>query len=307
MARSGGALKRRNFLFGAAGLFLTGLSAEKTKEKGLQERIIPSSGEKIPVIGIGTWQTFDVSEKSSSFSELEKLLALFQEKGGKLIDSSPMYGNSEKISGILGKKLGREKFIYATKVWTSGESSGKNQIRESFHRFQAEKIEIFQIHNLLDWKTHIKTLRELKESGKIKYIGITHYVRSAFPEMEKIMKSEKIDFIQIPYSVQEREAEKRILPLSEEKGIAVLVNRPFEGGDLFRRFKGKSVPEFAKDFQSDSIAGLLLKFILHRKEVTCIIPATSKTSHLSENMQAGAGRIPDRSEAEKILQFFSEN
>ena len=273
----------------------------------MQERIIPSSGEKIPVIGIGTWQTFDVSEKSSSFSGLENLLGVFLDKGGRLIDSSPMYGNSERISGILGKKIGREKFIYATKVWTSGESSGKKQIQQSFDRFQTEKIELFQIHNLLDWKTQIKTLRELRESGKIKYIGITHYIRSAFPEMEKIMKSEKLDFIQIPYSVEEREAEKRILPLAEEKGIAVLVNRPFEGGDLFRKFKGKSVPEFAKDLQSDSIAGLLLKYILHRKEVTCIIPATSKISHLSENMQSGTGRMPDKFEAEKIVKFFNEN
>ena len=300
-------MKRKDFLFGSAGLLLADLFAEKTKENKMQERIIPSSGEKIPVIGIGTWQTFDISEKSSSFLSLEKLLGAFLEKGGKLIDSSPMYGNSERISGLLGKKLGREKFIYATKVWTSGELSGKEQIRESFQRFQTDKIELFQIHNLLDWRTQLKTLRGLQESGKIKYIGITHYVRSAFSEMEKIMRSEKLDFIQIPYSIEEREAEKRILPLAEEKGIAVLVNRPFEGGDLFRRFKGKSVPEFAKDFNSDSFAGLLLKYILHRKEVTCVIPATSKVSHLSENMQSGTGRIPDKSEAEKILKFFSEN
>ncbi|MCB1179934.1 MAG: aldo/keto reductase [Leptospiraceae bacterium] len=281
------------------------LNGKDLKRIKIKKRMIPSGNEKIPIIGLGTWRTFDIDENDlKSISNLKEILDQFIQEGGNLIDSSPMYGNSEKIIGKLNSGNQQNLFL-ATKVWTSGKENGIAQIESSFKKMNTNFIHLFQIHNLVDWKTHLKTLRKYKEKGRIKYIGITHYTKSAFSEMEKIMKTEEIDFIQIPYSVVLRDAENKILPLAKDKGIATLINRPFEGGDLFSRYKNKKVPEFIKNFGCNSIAQVLLKYILSTGGVTCVIPATSKIKHLLDNMHAGKGRLPDEKERKEIIKYFT--
>lgn len=269
------------------------------KNTDLLKRKIPGTDESIPVIGLGTWKTFDKEGTEANVSLLSELTNRFHDLGGRVIDSSPMYGRAEENIGKIAPYLEDRTLFYATKVWTRGESSGKKQIQASFSGMQTKLIDLLQIHNLVDWKIHIKTLKKLKEEGNIRYIGITHYHSGAFPDMESIMKSENIDFIQIPYSVVTREAENRLLPLALEKNIAVLVNRPFEEGSLFSYVKGKSLPENAEDFGIKSWAQLFLKFILAEEAVTCIIPATAKIKHLEDNISAGKGNIPDKKTREE--------
>ena len=275
-----------------------GISPEVIK---VNKRTIPSSGENLPVIGLGTWQTFDTN---GSVANLQEIVRLFVEYGGTVIDSSPMYGNAEKVTGLIHANLDKPPLFLATKVWTTGKENGIRQIENSFRYFRTNIIDLLQIHNLTDWQIHINTLRQLREEGRIRYTGITHYVPSAFGAMEKIMKTEKIDFIQIPYSVVLRDAEKSILPLARDKGIAVLINRPFEGGDIFRSFKTRPVPDELKKFGNWS--QIFLKFILSHPDVTCIIPATSKKDHLELNMKAGSGILPDNNEREKIAKIVRE-
>ncbi|GBF39319.1 aldo/keto reductase [Leptospira johnsonii] len=268
------------------------------------KRKIPKTGEEIPAIGLGTWQTLDVDPDPSSLAPLKEVLSEFLQTGGGVVDSSPMYGRSEEIFGILSKDFSdaeRRKFFLATKVWIKGEAAGKSQIESSFKKMKAEKIDLFQIHNLLDTQTHLKTLRGMKEKGKIRYIGLTHFTTSAFAEMERISEKEKPDFLQIPYSIQTREAEDRILPFAQEHGIAVLINRPFEEGGLFRNTKGKTLPEYFKEWDCHSFAQVFLKYILSHPAVTCAIPATSKVSHLKDNMGAGIGRFPEGKERKVFL------
>lgn len=301
-------LKRTAALSIGAGLMrfpLEGLFAKEGAK--MLERTIQKSGEKIPAIGLGTWQTMDISKDSSELETLREVWKEFIDQGGAVVDSSPMYGRSEEIVGILASSLTeekRKKVFYATKVWIRGESAGKAQIESSFQKFKTNKIDLFQIHNLVDTHTHLKTLRFLQEGQKIKYLGLTHYVSSAFPEMEKIAKAENMDFIQIPYSIVTRAAEERILPFAQENGIGVLINRPFEEGELFRRVKGKTLPEYFKEWDCDSFGQVFLKYILSHPAVTCVIPATSKVSHLRDNLKAGFGKLPsgnDREEFRKRL------
>ncbi|PJZ53655.1 aldo/keto reductase [Leptospira adleri] len=296
----------------AAFLFSAGLSFPVKKifskeGSGMLYRTIQKTGEQIPAIGLGTWQTMDISADSSEIKNLREVWKEFLDQGGALVDSSPMYGRSEEIVGVLASESTeefRKKIFYATKVWTRGESAGKSQIEASFQKFKTERIDLFQIHNLLDTQTHLKTLRSLKEKGKIRFIGLTHYVSSAFSEMERIAKSESIEFLQVPYSIVTREAEDRILPFAESKGISVLINRPFEEGELFRRVRGKILPDYFKEWDCDSFGQAFLKFILSNTAVTCAIPATSKLSHLKDNLKAGHGKLPagkDRKEFKKRL------
>ncbi|AOP32754.1 aldo/keto reductase [Leptospira tipperaryensis] len=296
----------------AATLFSAGLSFPFSKlfsKEGsdMLTRTIQKTGEKIPAIGLGTWQTMDISVDSSELKTLREVWKEFLNQGGTVVDSSPMYGRSEEIVGVLAAELpeeSRKKVFYATKVWTRGEAAGKTQIVDSFQKFKTDQIDLFQIHNLVDTQIHLKTLRSLKEKGKIRYIGLTHYVSSAFSEMERIAKSESIDFLQIPYSIVTREAEERILPFAEANGISVLINRPFEEGELFRRVRGKILPDYFKEWDCDSFGQAFLKFILSNTAVTCAIPATSKLSHLKDNIGAAHGRLPtgtDREEFKKRL------
>ena len=211
-----------------------------------------------------------------------------------MIDSSPMYGTAESVAGDLATELAvTDKLFFATKVWTSGREAGVAQIEQSFRRFRTKRLDLLQIHNLLDWKTQLRTLRDFKQTGRIRYVGVTHYTASAYDELERVLRSEPLDFLQVNYSVGEREAERRILPLAAERGIAVLVNRPFSEGGLFQRVRGKALPAWASEIGCESWAQLLLKWVLANPAVTCVIPATSRPEHLVDNMKAGVGALPD--------------
>jgi diketogulonate reductase-like aldo/keto reductase len=268
--------------------------------------MIPSSREVLPVIGLGTWQKFDVDLTSDNRRQLGDVLSLFIKLGGRVIDTSPMYGRAEDVIGDLTSTLGiRDKLFLATKVWTRGQENGIREMERSMVRLRAKQIDLIQVHNLVDVHTHLATLREWKEQGRIRYIGITHYESGAFDEVEKIMRSEKLDFVQINYSLMEREAEEKILPLAQERGVAVIVNRPFGGGDLFDRVRSKSLPEWSADFDCRSWAQFFLKWIIANSAVTCAIPATGKARHLEDNMQAGIGRLPDTKMRQRMVELVS--
>jgi diketogulonate reductase-like aldo/keto reductase len=262
-------------------------------------RPIPRTGETLPVIGLGTWQTFDVGDGRAPLAEV---ISAFLDAGGRVIDSSPMYGRAETVVGDLLRAAGRVKEPFlATKVWTSGGARGQTQMQDSIRKLG--RVDLMQIHNLLDWKTHLPTMRAWKELGTFRYLGITHYGLGSFDEMEQILRKEKLDFIQLPYSVATRAAEKRLLPAAAETQTAVLVMRPFEEGELFARVKGKPVPDWAAEAGAASWAQLFLKFIVSHPAVTCVIPATDKKSHLLDNLAAGRGALPDDKLREKIARL----
>jgi aryl-alcohol dehydrogenase-like predicted oxidoreductase len=268
----------------------------------MQTRPIPKTGEAVPVIGLGTWQTFDVGEGEAERAPLRQVLKDFLASGARVIDSSPMYGRSEQVVGDLLKAFQpADKPFLATKVWTSGKKDGEQQMTTSLRRMGTERMDLMQIHNLLDWKTHLPTLREWKAAGRIRYLGVTHYQLSAFDELERLIKTESLDFVQLPYSLAVREAEKRLLPAAAEHGTAVLVMRPFEAGSLMRQVKGKPLPPWAADFDCASWAVFFLKFILGHPAVTCPIPATRNPRHLADNLQAGFGRLPTEAQRRKMI------
>jgi diketogulonate reductase-like aldo/keto reductase len=255
---------------------------------------IPSTGEALPVIGMGTWQTFDVGRANEERKPLADVLAEFSRAGGKLIDSSPMYGNSEEVVGDLSANLGlRQKLFVATKVWTEGKAAGIRQMEESLRKLRADPIDLMQVHNLVDVNTHLQTLADWKRNGRVRYFGVTHHTSSAYDAVEKIIAAHKVDFLQINYSVSERLAERRLLPMARERGIAVIANRPFAGGEAFIRLVRKPLPSWATEIDCASWAQIMLKFVISHPAITCAIPATSKLEHLRDNMQAGHGRLPD--------------
>jgi diketogulonate reductase-like aldo/keto reductase len=265
-------------------------------------RLVPSSGEPLPAVGLGTWLQFDVGASRPEQEPLKEVLHRMLEKGGSVIDSSPMYGRAEAVVGDLTRETAQaDRFFYATKVWTSGEESGKAQIRQSFQRLGRPVIDLLQIHNLVDWQTHLKTLRRLKEEGKIRYIGITHYTSTAHAQLEQILLIEKVDFVQFNYSIRERNAERSLLPTAQERGIAVLVNEPFETGHLFTLVKGKSLPEWTADYDIKSWSQFFLKYILSHPAVTCVIPGTSNPKNLVDNMEGGSGHLPDEATRKKMI------
>lgn len=267
-------------------------------------RTIPSSGERLPVIGLGTWRAFDVQLTSDTRKQLEDVLSLFVNLGGRVIDSSPMYGRAEEVIGDLTSALGiREKLFLATKVWTRGKQSGIQSIEHSMAFLRTNRIELMQVHNLVDVNTQLATLREWKQQSRIRYIGITHYESGAFSEIEKLMRDEKFDFLQINYSLMEPEAEQRVLPLAQERGIAVIANRPFGAGDLFGKVRSKPLPEWAAEFDCRSWAQFFLKWIVANPAITCVIPATDKPSHLQDNMHGGVGRLPDAAMRWRMAEF----
>jgi len=291
----------------AAGLFLpiTPRAANESSSAMLT-RSIPSSGEKLPVIGLGTWQAFDVDLTADSRRQLEEVLSLFVKFGGRVIDSSPMYGRAEEVIGDLTATLGiLDKLFLATKVWTHGKESGVKSMERSMALLRTKRIDLMQVHNLVDVHTHLATLREWKEQGRIRYAGITHYEAGAFGEMEKLMRSEKLDFVQINYSLMEPQAEQSLLPLARERGIAVLANRPFGAGDLFDKVRSKPLPDWASEFDCRSWAQFFLKWIVAHSAITCAIPATNKAGHLEDNMQGGTGRLPDPKTRRRMVEFVS--
>ncbi|MBR92847.1 MAG: aldo/keto reductase [Proteobacteria bacterium] len=273
--------------------------------ESMLKRVIPSSGEEMPVIGLGTSRVFDIERSKNELNVREKILDIFYENGGRLIDTSPMYGMSEEIIGITAKKyIEKNRFFLATKVWTEGRENGMRQIEESFQKMRTDKISLIQVHNLLDWKTQIKTLRSLKDEGRIDYIGITHYKSNAFDEMIKIMKAEKVDFAQFNYSMGEREAEQKILPFCKDNGIATLINRPFMRGRLFREAQEKKLPSWVSDYDIDSWGQFFLKYIISHDAVTNIIPATSKPKNMLDNARAGMGRMLDEKAKKRMFEVF---
>ncbi len=278
-----------------ASIIATGkASALKPAQAGILTRAIPSSGKVVPVIGLGTWQTFDVRGSASARAPLESVLSAFVEMGGRVIDSSPMYGSSEEVVGDLVAKLGlRSQLFLATKVWTSGKARGIEQMEDSLRKLRTRNLELMQVHNLLDVRTHLDTLRGWKRDGRVRYIGVTHYTAGSHGDVARLVESVPVDCIQINYSVGEREAEQRLLPLARERGVAVIANRPFAGGELLRRLRSKPLPDWAAEIDCVSWAQLLLKFVVSHLGVTCAIPATSRVEHLRDNMKAGYGRMPN--------------
>lgn len=268
---------------------------------------IPRSGEALPVIGLGTWQTFDVGTNQAAREPLKEVLREFVRAGCGVIDSSPMYGNSETVAGDIAHELGLHKQLFlATKVWTSGRDAGVRQMEESFRRLRAQRMDLMQVHNLVDYRTHLETLRRWKEQAKVRYIGVTHYTSSAYDQLARVLASEDLDFVQFNYSLGEREAEKRLLPLAAEKQLGVLINRPFAEGRLFRRAGGKPLPPWAKEIGCASWAQFFLKFIVSHPAVTCAIPATSKVAHLTDNMRAGLAPMPDAATRARMARYFDD-
>ena len=260
----------------------------------MKTRPIPSTGEPLPVIGLGTYQGFDVAPDSAAYAQLPDVLRALFAAGGSVIDSSPMYGRAEASTGELLAAAGsRPKAFIATKVWTRGRADGLRQINESLRLLRVDPIDLMQVHNLLNWRTHLQTLRELKAAGRIRYIGITHYNAGAYDELAAVMRAEHFDFLQINYSLDEREAERLILPLAAERGMAVLINRPFGGGGLLRRLRDRPLPGWSAEIGAASWAQLLLKFVLSNPAVTCAIPGTGRPAHMADNAGAGLGSIPD--------------
>jgi aryl-alcohol dehydrogenase-like predicted oxidoreductase len=270
------------------------------------KRKIPSSGELLPVVGIGTYDTFDVGPRAPERAELKQVLQEFAALGGTVIDSSPMYGEAERVVGDLtGELNNREKYFFATKVWTSGQQAGVRQMEQSLKLMRSANMDLMQIHNLLDLDTHTRTLREWKASKKIRYMGITHYHAGAHAELERLVKSNTYDTVQFNYSLAEREAEGRLLPACEAAGVAVIINRPFAQANLFSRVKGKPVPPWCADFDCSSWAQFFLKYLLGHPAVTCVIPGTRRVDHLKDNLQAGMGRLPDAAMRRRMLDYFT--
>lgn len=269
------------------------------------ERKIPSSGEMIPVVGLGSWLQFDVGPSSIERESLKEVLKRMVKMGGRLIDSSPMYGKSEQVIGDLTNQIGlQDKFFYATKVWTTGRASGIEQMENSLEKMRRKAMDLIQVHNLVDYKTHLRTLDKWKSEGKVRYTGITHYTSSSHEEIESIIRSEKIDFVQFNYSIRERNAEKSLLPAAEERGVAVIINVPFDKNSLFKIVHGKKLPEWAKDYDIKSWGQYFLKYIISHPAVTCVIPGTSDPEHLTDNMEAGFGKLPDEKIRKEMVAYF---
>ncbi|MGB8436524.1 MAG: aldo/keto reductase [Burkholderiales bacterium] len=288
-------------------MLMTGSRVSSAAADPIARRAIPSSGELIPMIGLGTWQAFDVGSAESVRAPLREVLKGLIASGGAVVDSSPMYGRAEAVVGDLAADPGiQAKLFYATKVWTSGQQEGVRQMEESFRRLRVQRMDLMQIHNLLDLKAHTETLQKWKSEARVRYIGITHYTASAHAELERLVRTKTYDFVQINYSLGERDAERRLLPAAQEAGVAVLVNRPFGSGALFRRVRGDPLPDWAGEIGCGSWAQIFLKWIIGHPAVTCAIPATSNPKHLVDNMAAGLGPQPDARMRQRMAQTFDK-
>jgi diketogulonate reductase-like aldo/keto reductase len=295
-------MKRRGFLlFGTA----LALGLARAQEKKIMTRKIPSTGEEIPAIGLGTWQVFDAGSNAAARAPLREVIAAFARAGGKVIDSSPMYGSAESVAGDLVAGLGlRERLFIATKVWTRGRAEGIAEMERSFQRLRVTTMDLMQIHNLLDAEVHTKTLNDMKAKGRIRYTGITHYTSSAYAEVEKWLKKEKYDFLQINYSLAERESDRKILEICKDRNIAVIANRPFAEGAMFRRVRGKPLPPWAAEIGVASWAQYFLKWIVAHPAITCAIPGTGKPEHIADNVAAGFGRLPEEKMRKQMAEYY---
>jgi aryl-alcohol dehydrogenase-like predicted oxidoreductase len=269
------------------------------------KRAIPNSGELLPVIGLGTYVAFDVAPNAPKMTQLAGVMRAFTAGGGTLVDSSPMYGRAERAVGDVATELPAHPTLFlATKIWTRGRQPGIDQMQTSMRLMQTRRIDLMQVHNLLDVDTHLKTLREYKQAGTVRYIGITHYHAGAFRELEKLLKTRDYDFVQFNYSLVEREAETRLLAAAADAGAAVVVNRPFTQGELFSRVRGRPLPAWAVDFDCTSWAQFFLKYIIAHPAVTCVIPATASVHHIADNLQAGSGRLPDARMRKRMVELI---
>jgi diketogulonate reductase-like aldo/keto reductase len=303
------ALSRRQFMRGL-GLLSAGIVLMPKNifgESGQPiTRAIPSTGEPIPVIGMGTSRTFDIGNDPAGMAQLSKVLQVFFDNGGALIDSSPMYGSAEMVVGDLLKTIqNKEKLFAATKVWIDGKQNGIEQMQESMRLMGVAVMDLIEIHNLRDWKTHLPTLRQWKQEGKIRYIGITTSHGRYHAELMQIMRTEDLDFVQFTYNIGNRAVEESLLPLAADRGMATLINRPFQRGALFREVKGQDLPEWAKEFDCKSWGQFFLKFVVSHPAVTCVIPATAKAHHMADNMAANFGKLPSPSMRKRMLQYFT--
>lgn len=267
-------------------------------------RAIPSSGERIPAVGLGTYQSFDIVDDATELGKARDVLMAFARAGGGVIDSSPMYGAAEAVVGQLasdGKVT--DKLFTATKVWTSGKARGIAQMEASWAKLRVNRLDLMQVHNLQDTATHLDTLAGWRREKRVRYVGVTHYHAGAYGELEAAIKRHKPDFAQFNYSIVERDAEGRLLKFARESGVAVIVNRPFAQGGLFSKVRGKPVPDWARDFAGDSWAHFFLKYILANEAVTVAIPATRNVKHLLDNLGAQSGRLPTAKELEKMREW----
>ena len=268
--------------------------ASSQAKPSMLTRPIPSSAVPLPVIGLGTWRGFDVGADAAARARLADVLRALFEAGGRVIDSSPMYASSEDVAGALLTQLDAHgRAFVATKVWTEGRQAGISQMEESMRRLQHARIELMQIHNLVDWRTHLETLRAWKREGRIGHLGITHYRDDAHDQLEAVIGAETIDSVQLNYSIDNRAAERRLLPLAADRGVAVLVNLPFGGGGLLQRLQGRPLPDWASEIACRTWAQILLKYVVSHPAVTCVIPGTSRPEHMRENAAAGTGTLPD--------------
>ncbi|PXW22811.1 aldo/keto reductase [Paraburkholderia caballeronis] len=316
--RFGRFFTRRRLLLSAAGMLLPALTplagASRALAAGsdadssaaapvrIARRKIPSTGELLPVVGCGTWRTFDVGDDRAAQDRLADVLRVLFASGGSVIDSSPMYGSSEAVVGTLLTRLAaRDSAFVATKVWTEGRDAGIGQMEQSMRRLQTSRIDLMQVHNLLDWRTQLATLRDWKAAGRIRYLGVTHYTSGAFAQVEAVMRAERPDFVQINYAADDRDAEARILPLAADLGIAVIVNQPFGGGGLLARVSRQPLPAWAAEIGCTTWAQLLLKFVLAHPAVTVVIPGTGRPEYMRDNVRAGLGAYPDAALRSRIV------
>lgn len=271
-------------------------------ESTVIKKTIPSTGERLSVIGLGTSRTFDIDSIATAESSMAPVMQAFFDNGGQLIDSSPMYGNAEAVTGaLLGQTSGHKNLFTATKVWTYGKQKGIQQMERSMQRLGVGRIDLMQIHNLRDWEVQMETLLDWKARGRIRYIGITTSHGRYHAELETILQQQPLDFVQFTYNILSRDVEQRLLPIAQERGIATLINRPYQRGSLFSKVRGKPLPAWATDFDCASWGQFFLKFIASHPGVTCIIPATSKLKHMVDNMAAGYGRLPDTSTRQRMI------
>jgi aryl-alcohol dehydrogenase-like predicted oxidoreductase len=283
------------------------LASAAASSGAMLKRKIPSSGESIAAVGLGTSGSFQVPPTSPEYRALKEVLQRFFAGGATLIDTAPTYGNAEDILGpLLAESASRKQAFIATKLsGVNGREEGLAQFRSTLKALQTDKVELLQVHNLGDWKTQIEVARQLKAEGKVKYVGVTHYVESAQDELANVVKATRPDFLQINYSVTQRGAEKRVLPLAKDLGVAVLANRNFNDGALFNQVKGKSLPAWAAEAGVTSWAQMFLKFVLSNDAVTAVIPATGKPERQSDNLQAGYGPLLTAAQLTEVIRLVS--
>src|SRR5690349_7840960 len=298
-------LSRREWLKLAAALTLGGRMPVARAADRILQRPIPKTGETIPAVGLGTWQGFDVAGDSAATGQAREALKTLVELGGRVIDSSPMYGSAESVSGQLADELGvKSRLFVATKVWTRGKQAGIRQMEDSMRKLRVERLDLMQVHNLVDAPTHLATLREWKKAGRVRYLGVTHYHAGAHGDLERIIKPGDIDFVQVNYSLAEPEAERRLLSVAAESRTAVIVNRPFAEGAMFRRVRDKPLPDWSGEIGCASWAQFFLKWILGHPAVTCAIPATRNPKHAADNLGAALGPLPDEALRRRMAAHF---